>query len=328
MAARAGDHYKTLGVDRKASQEEIKKAYRKLARKYHPDTNKDSGAEEHFKEISEAYDVLGDPEKRKRYDRGGSVFGGSNLRRRRRRRRAAGRLRLVLGHPVGHLQHDRGARRRRAHQAGHGARSRPGDHGLPVVRPGDRGRAGAGLRRHARRLRHLPRHRRAARYLACRLPRLQRSRRGGPGPGRVLDHPPVRPLRRLGHRDRAAVRDLRRRGAAARAQEVPREHPARRQGGLADPPARQGRGGAARRPGRRPVRRLPRRRVADLPAQGRQPRGRGPDHDRRGDPRGGRRGAHPARHEEAARAGRDQARDRPAPARRGPALARQGLQAR
>jgi molecular chaperone DnaJ len=75
--ARPGDPYKTLGVDRKASQEEIKKAYRKLARQYHPDTNKDAGAEERFKQISEAYDVLGDPEKRKRYDRGGGVFGGA-----------------------------------------------------------------------------------------------------------------------------------------------------------------------------------------------------------------------------------------------------------
>jgi molecular chaperone DnaJ len=76
--ARSSDHYKTLGVDRKASQEDIKKAYRKLARKYHPDTNKEAGAEERFKQISEAYDVLGDPEKRKRYDRGGGVFGSGN----------------------------------------------------------------------------------------------------------------------------------------------------------------------------------------------------------------------------------------------------------
>ena len=72
--ARGPDYYKTLGVDKKASQDEIKKAYRKLARKYHPDTNKDPGAEERFKQISEAYDVLSDEEKRKRYDRGGSVF--------------------------------------------------------------------------------------------------------------------------------------------------------------------------------------------------------------------------------------------------------------
>src|SRR5918912_4112423 len=76
--ARTGDYYKVLGVDRKASQDDIKKAYRKLARRYHPDTNKSAGAEERFKQISEAYDVLGDPEKRKRYDRGGSVFAGTN----------------------------------------------------------------------------------------------------------------------------------------------------------------------------------------------------------------------------------------------------------
>src|ERR671930_96843 len=72
------DLYKVLGVDKKASQDDIKKAYRKLARKYHPDTNNDTGAEERFKQISEAYDVLGDPEKRKKYDRGQSVFAGAN----------------------------------------------------------------------------------------------------------------------------------------------------------------------------------------------------------------------------------------------------------
>jgi molecular chaperone DnaJ len=74
--ARNPDYYKVLGVDKKASQEEIKKAYRKLARQYHPDTNKEAGAEERFKQVSEAYDVLSDPEKRKKYDRGG-LFAGS-----------------------------------------------------------------------------------------------------------------------------------------------------------------------------------------------------------------------------------------------------------
>ena len=63
------DYYKVLGVDKKASQEEIKKTYRKLAVKFHPDKNPgDKKAEEKFKEINEAYDVIGDVEKRKKYD--------------------------------------------------------------------------------------------------------------------------------------------------------------------------------------------------------------------------------------------------------------------
>jgi molecular chaperone DnaJ len=66
----AQDHYKVLGVDRKASAAEIKKAYRKLARQYHPDRNPgDAKAEARFKEISQAHDILGDPDKRKDYDR-------------------------------------------------------------------------------------------------------------------------------------------------------------------------------------------------------------------------------------------------------------------
>lgn len=66
------DYYQTLGVEKSASQDEIKKAFRKLAIKYHPDKNKgDKEAEAKFKEISEAYEVLGDPEKRKKYDQVG-----------------------------------------------------------------------------------------------------------------------------------------------------------------------------------------------------------------------------------------------------------------
>ena len=76
------DYYATLGVARNASQDEIKRAYRKLAQKYHPDRNKSAEAEDKFKEINEAYEVLGDAQKRARYDalgsgyRHGDEFGG------------------------------------------------------------------------------------------------------------------------------------------------------------------------------------------------------------------------------------------------------------
>ncbi|HEX9514950.1 MAG TPA: molecular chaperone DnaJ [Streptosporangiaceae bacterium] len=70
------DYYKALGVSKGASAEEIKKAYRKLARKYHPDANKgDAASEERFKEISEAYNVLSDAKRRAEYDEARSLFG-------------------------------------------------------------------------------------------------------------------------------------------------------------------------------------------------------------------------------------------------------------
>ncbi|MBE9127633.1 MULTISPECIES: molecular chaperone DnaJ [unclassified Coleofasciculus] len=67
------DYYEILGVSRDADKEELKRAYRRLARKYHPDVNKEAGAEERFKEINRAYEILSEPETRARYDRFGEA---------------------------------------------------------------------------------------------------------------------------------------------------------------------------------------------------------------------------------------------------------------
>src|SRR5256885_17172040 len=73
MPVQFRDYYETLGVSKTATDDEIRSAFRKLARKYHPDVAKDKkAAEEKFKEINEAYEVLGDPEKRKKYDQLGA----------------------------------------------------------------------------------------------------------------------------------------------------------------------------------------------------------------------------------------------------------------
>src|SRR5215472_7638852 len=72
MALSYTDYYEVLGVAQDADQDAIRRAYRRLARQYHPDLNSDEDAEERFKELGEAYEVLSDPEKRERYDRLGA----------------------------------------------------------------------------------------------------------------------------------------------------------------------------------------------------------------------------------------------------------------
>src|SRR5690242_9119699 len=74
MAAEFKDYYKILGVEKSASAQDVKKAFRRLARQYHPDVNSDTDATAKFKEINEAYEVLGDPDKRKKYDEYGAHY--------------------------------------------------------------------------------------------------------------------------------------------------------------------------------------------------------------------------------------------------------------
>jgi len=71
MATNKRDYYEILGVSRSATDDELKKAYRRLAKQYHPDANKDQGAEARFIEVNEAYEILSDTQKRAAYDRFG-----------------------------------------------------------------------------------------------------------------------------------------------------------------------------------------------------------------------------------------------------------------
>ena len=186
------DYYKALGVTKGASAEEIKKSYRKLARKYHPDANKgDSASEERFKEISEAYNVLSDAKRRAEYDEARSLFGAG------RARTPGGAGGQYGSFDLGDIFGSTGSGGRPGRPARRHVRRRwrPDDHpGQAAPRRGRRDRGVADVQRRDRGLdrdaaadrrgtvQGLPRHRRQGRHCAEGLPDLRGHRPVQPGP--------------------------------------------------------------------------------------------------------------------------------------------------
>ena len=262
------DYYSVLGVSQGADEKDIKRAYKNLARKLHPDQNPgDSAAEDRFKDVSAAYDVLGDAEKRKEYDQvremvangyspgaGGNDFGGfdGNFQNIRFDVGGEGGLGDILGGLFGGGRR-RGARR--AHASGSPARQRPRDTVAPRLRRRRARHHDVGVVHGRGVVLDVPRFRRRARHGARDVPAVRwlGRDRGRPGPVLVLAGVPELRWARPDHPDAVShVSRPRRRGAAAHGQGA---HPRGRRRRATHPREGPRRGRCERRRGRRSVRR-------------------------------------------------------------------------
>ena len=287
------DPYAMLGVTRDADAETIKKAYRRLARQLHPDVNPDPETQERFKEVSRAYEILSDPQKRAAYDRGGDVFAGMG----------------GFGQGAGFSFTDimdaffggtaRPGRRHPRSAAAHAPR--PGRADPARGRPGRGGvrRRSRAQGRHRGRLHDLPRRGYGGRLAAGPVRDLSRGGRGRPRAAVVPRRDPhpaaLRGLPRLRHDHPRPVPRVLGRRPGPLPPHPDRQDPRRRRHRHPRPARRAGRGRPGRRPGGRPLRRDPRRAAPDVQPSGHRPphHGGGADDRRRArhhadpaDPRG------------------------------------------
>ncbi len=258
MATTERDYYEVLGVERTATDAEIKRAFRKLAQQWHPDVNTDPAAQERFKEINEAYQVLSDPERRQRYD----MFGRAGV-------DGAGGPGGAGFEGFGGFSDIFDAFFGGGRGAGVGPARPAAARRRPALRPADHLRGGRQGHREGDRVHRPPGAARRATAPARKPGTEPTTCPQCNGRGEVRSRPPddARPdgqrqrlpaLPRRGQDRRDAVRHVPRRRPDRAQADAPGHDPGRHRRGPPDPPLERGRGRAARRPAGQPVRRRPR----------------------------------------------------------------------